>query len=344
MSSACARFWLLLDPTVQAKTEYIVIIRCAPPPAEFIPPIQIYKACPTPSMYALFLFSQVLTAENVSKMYQAMTFEKDMYALPDVSTSLNFRAATRASPDHLILMIDFHQLELRIVAHLSRDTTLHRYFAEHPDVFQAMADAWFGVSDTEAVQQEQRAKAKRTTYAILYGTGAEGLAAALNVTVEEAHELITDFRTRYPGVTAMKDKIIADGRAHGYVETLSGRRRAMPNLTSPHAATASRGERIAVNTVIQGTASDIVKSGMLRVEAALQDRFAKRQPYLPRLILQIHDELLFDVPRSLLDEAATIIRATLEAVPHWTTGKLPFPIRIKAGPSWGELETYPATA
>ena len=229
---------------------------------------------------------------------------------------------------YVLLSADYSQIELRIAAALSGDPQMIQDFMEGRDIHRATAERLFGTSD---ITPEMRRIAKTVNFGIIYGITAHGLAERLGgFSRTEAQRLIEQYFMRYPGIKAYVEAQIARVREKGYAETLLGRRRYIPNIHSGNKSLRAEAERLAINTPIQGTAADLIKLAMIRLrEAGL--------PHEARLLLQIHDELLWEVPAGLISEITpTIVRIMCEALilPH----EVPIEVELKVGPNWLEME------
>lgn len=231
-----------------------------------------------------------------------------------------------------LLSADYSQLELRIAASLSRDPVMLEAFGRGQDIHAKTASLVFDVA-VEAVSSEMRRQAKTLNFGILYGMGPQAFAEAAGMSMEQAKSFIEEYFREFAALRGYLEALKAEGAAKGYVSTIFGRRRYLPELGSPNVAVRRAGERMAINMPIQGAAADIVKLAMIRVTRALQvANLASRC----RLLLQVHDELVFEVERDTLQDAAQIIRATCEgAVPL----DVPLYVDLKHGPNWGDLET-----
>ncbi|HID09949.1 MAG TPA: DNA polymerase I, partial [Candidatus Latescibacteria bacterium] len=193
--------------------------------------------------------------------------------------------------DHLLLDVDYSQIELRILAHLSEDRNLMAVFREGGDIHTRTACAMFGVPP-QFVTLELRRRAKTINFGIIYGMSPFGLAEQLGISRHEARALIDQYFRQYPGVKAYVDRTLEDARRRGYVTTLLGRRRYLPEVHSPNRQIREFAERTAINTPVQGTAADLIKMAMVRVWRRL-----KEGGYEAKMILQVHDELVFEVDR-----------------------------------------------
>ena len=217
------------------------------------------------------------------------------------------RACFVAEPGERLLSCDYNQVELRVLAHVAGEDVLREIFASGEDVHSATAAGIIG-ADPDAITPAERSKAKMVNYGIAYGLSAFGLADRLNISREEAATYIDRYFERFPAVKRFIDATIAAAAEEGYVRTLFGRRRNIPELRSGNPQRRSLGERLAVNTVIQGTAADIIKVAMVNCHRAVADAGLETE-----LVLQIHDELLFEGPEGEMDAAAEIARREMVA-------------------------------
>lgn len=238
------------------------------------------------------------------------------------------RKAFIAPPEHVLLAADYSQIELRIMAHLSNDPSLLEAFAKGWDIHAATASELFSVA-LPAVTDEQRRRAKAVNFGLIYGMSAFGLAKQLGVERHDAQHYIDRYFERYPGVLTYMEQTRQQAREQGYVETLLGRRLHVPDINASNMMRRSAAERTAINAPMQGTAADIIKKAMLDVAGWLQTI-----PELGiRMIMQVHDELVFEVPNALIDMATTHIREKMEQ-----TVKLavPLTVSIGTGANWDE--------
>ena len=216
------------------------------------------------------------------------------------------RRAFAADPDNLLLVADYSQIELRILAHLSGDPGLVDAFNHDLDIHTATA-ARVNEIDVDAVTPDQRRKAKMINFGLLYGMEAYGLAQRLDISREEAQSHIDAYFAQFPDVQAYLQGIVDKARAEGYTTTLLGRRRYLPELASSRFRDRQAGERMALNAPIQGSAADVIKKAMIDLDAELTDRSAQ-------MLLQIHDELVLELPEDELDEVAELTRTTMEGI------------------------------
>jgi DNA polymerase I len=212
------------------------------------------------------------------------------------------RACFVAESGARLLSADYSQVELRVLAHVADEEVLKEIFRAGDDVHAATAAEVFNVSRDE-IDVGQRSKAKMVNFGIVYGLTGFGLADRLNIPRKEGEEFVARYLERFPAVRAFREQVVEQAAEEGYVTTLMGRRRPIPELRSSNPNTRRLGERLAVNTVIQGTAADIIKVAMVRCHRALKEKETKT-----RLVLQIHDELLFEGPPGEMDDAAELVR------------------------------------
>jgi DNA polymerase-1 len=236
------------------------------------------------------------------------------------------RSCFLAEPGNRLLSADYNQVELRVLAHVAGEDVLREIFASGEDVHAATAAGIVGAADPDAITPSERSKAKMVNYGIAYGLSAFGLADRLQIEREEAAEYIDRYFERFPAVRKFIDETIARAEKDGHVRTLLGRRRNIPELRSGNRQRRGLGERLAVNTVIQGTAADIIKLAMVRTTLALADAGLST-----RLVLQIHDELLFEGPEEEMDAAAEIVRR--EMVDAFDLDP-PLAVDVGVGPDW----------
>jgi DNA polymerase-1 len=239
------------------------------------------------------------------------------------------RACFVAEPGNLLVSADYSQVELRVLAHIAEEPVLKEIFARGEDVHTATAGEMLGLSP-EQVDPGARSKAKMINYGIVYGLSGFGLADRLQIEREEADAFIERYLDRFPKVREFIDSTIAFAAAEGYVSTLLGRRRLIPELRARNRQVRQLGERLAVNTVIQGSAADIIKLAMVHCHRALQG-----QGLTTRLILQIHDELLFEGPAGEAEAAGEIVRTEMEGAYDLDP---PLAVDLGIGPNWLEAK------
>lgn len=230
---------------------------------------------------------------------------------------------------YVFLDADYSQIELRVLAHMSGDETLIDAYRENADIHRTTAALVFH-TPYEEVTDAQRRSAKAVNFGIVYGISGFGLSRDLNISKKQAEAYIQDYFATYPGVKQFMDKLVEQGKAKGYVTSLFGRRRPIPELTAKNFMQRQFGERIAMNSPIQGTAADIIKIAMIRVHQRL-----KKGNYRSRLILQIHDELLIETYLSEIPEVTEILE---EEMVHACELAVPLIAEVKQGQSWYEAK------
>jgi DNA polymerase-1 len=241
------------------------------------------------------------------------------------------RQAFVPGPGQVFLSADYSQMELRLLAHFSEDPILLKAFQDGIDIHRQTAAVVFGIHP-ELVTPEMRRQAKVVNFGIIYGMSGFGLAKQLGVGTRMANDFIQRYFAKYSRVKAYLEEIVRQAREQGWVTTLRGRRRQTPNLASSNRIVRQEAERSAINTPLQGTAADIIKQAMLEVEAACRQAGVAGQ-----MVLQIHDELLLEVPRSELEDTARLVRRVMEGVVRL---KVPLLVDLRAGDNWGEMTAY----
>ncbi|HHW91876.1 MAG TPA: DNA polymerase I, partial [Firmicutes bacterium] len=230
---------------------------------------------------------------------------------------------------NLILAADYSQIELRVLAHISQDPYLLESFRKGQDIHTRTAAEIFDVP-LEQVTPEMRGRAKAVNFGIVYGISDYGLSRDLGVSRREAKEYIDNYFARYAGVKAYIDGIVAEAREKGYVTTLMQRRRYLPDINSRNYTLRSFAERTAMNTPIQGTAADIIKMAMVEVFRQLKER-----RLATRLLLQVHDELIFSVPEGELAEVKALVKECMEGAVKLA---VPLVVDLKVGKNWYEVK------
>jgi DNA polymerase-1 len=239
------------------------------------------------------------------------------------------RKAFVAPPGHRLVAADYSQIELRVLAHLSHDPELVEAFRTGDDVHARTATALFGV-DRAHVTREMRARAKTVNFAVIYGQTEFALARNLKIDRKEAARYIEAFFARYAGVRRYLDLVVDEARRTGVVHTLLGRRRRIPDLASDNRNLRMAAERVARNTPIQGTAADLLKVAMVRLQAALGDGGLRA-----RQVLTVHDELVLEVPDA---EVPTVRGLVAEVMQGVTTLDVPLVVDVGDGPTWGDAK------
>ena len=239
------------------------------------------------------------------------------------------RAAFIAEPGHVLLTADYSQIELRLLAHFSRDPLLVEAYRRGDDVHTLTAAQVFGVPPL-MVTADHRRQAKVVNFGIVYGLSAFGLSQNLGIEPSEAKQFIAAYFEKYSGVRAFIDTTLEEARRDMRVKTLFGRVRPIPDINSKNANQRGFAERTAVNTPLQGTAADLIKIAMIRIDAALRERGLKS-----RMTLQVHDELVFEVPENEVDVMQPLVREHMEKV-HALV--VPLQVEMGVGPNWRDLE------
>ncbi|MCP9440045.1 MAG: DNA polymerase I [Nitrospira sp.] len=241
---------------------------------------------------------------------------------------LRIREAFIAPKGHHLLCADYSQIEPRILAHLSHDPRLLAVFAKGEDIHMATAMEIFDRPASQ-ITREMRRAAKTVVFGIVYGISPFGLSQNIGVSQAEAKQYIDTFFTKFPAVRALMDRNIAEAREKGYTTTILGRRRPIPELQSNDPVQRSFGERMAVNSPIQGSAADLIKVAMINVHQALH----RDLPHV-KMILQVHDELIFEVPDHDLDEAKRLVKHEMEAVGQQLGLSVPLKVDLGVGKNW----------
>jgi DNA polymerase I len=239
------------------------------------------------------------------------------------------RAAFIAEPGHVLLTADYSQIELRLLAHFSRDPLLVEAYRRGDDIHTLTASQVFGVPPL-MVTPDHRRQAKVVNFGIVYGLSAFGLSQNLGIETAEAKLFIANYFEKYKGVRAFIDKTLAEARRDLKVKTLHGRIRPIPDINSKNFTQRGFAERTAVNTPLQGTAADLIKVAMIRIDAAVQERNLKS-----RMTLQVHDELVFEVPEKEVETMQSLVREQMEKVHELA---VPLLVEMEVGPNWRDLD------
>jgi DNA polymerase-1 len=269
-------------------------------------------------------FHQALTATG-----RLSSSDPNLQNIPTRSEAgRRIRRAFAAAPGNLLLSADYSQIELRVLAHMSGDETLIDAFMRGEDIHVRTATEILGIRP-ESVDLAARRLAKVINFGLIYGMGANRLAAELGIGIAEASDYIKRYFERMPGVKAWFDRCLVEARERGWVATMYGRRRYLPALSANHGGARAQAERIAINTPLQGTAADLMKLAMIRLHDAIHGSSA-------RMVLQVHDELLLEVGR---DDLASTREVCREAMEHVAALKVPLVVDLKWGPNWAELNS-----
>lgn len=244
------------------------------------------------------------------------------------------RQAFVAAEGCQLLSVDYSQVELRIAAHMSNDEAMLAAFLDHQDIHTATAAAIYNIP-LEQVTKDQRRHAKAINFGLIYGMSPYGLTRTTDLTLAEAEDFVEAYFKRFPGIKQYLDRVRIQAATDGYVETLLGRRRYFPGLKNPQNQTVrNREEREAINAPIQGTAADIMKLAMIRVQESL-----KEKGLASRMLLQVHDELVLECPEEELSQAAEVVQQVMEAV---FPLKVPLQTEARSGKNWGSLSPIEA--
>jgi DNA polymerase-1 len=241
-----------------------------------------------------------------------------------------FRKAFVPAPAHHLLVADYNQIELRCIAHLAGDPGLIEAFTSGRDIHNATAARVFGVAPTE-VTIEQRSKAKMVSYGLAYGMEAYGLGQRLGIPTDEAAVILDAYFVAFPSVKAYMERTVDEARARGYTETLFGRRRPIPELSNPNFRIRQAGERQAMNAGIQGLAADIFKVALVRIDAALSER-----QLASRLVLQVHDEVIVEVPSAEQAEVGPLVVGIMRDAAHLD---VPLEVNVAWGDTWADAKS-----
>jgi DNA polymerase-1 len=270
-------------------------------------------------------FHQALTATG-----RLSSTEPNLQNIPTrTEESRRIRRAFVAAPGCLMLSADYSQIELRVLAHLSGDPTLIDAFRRGEDIHTRTAAEVLGRKPGQ-VDAEARRLAKVINFGIIYGMGPQRLAGELGISLREASDYIKRYFERLPGVHTYLEESLTQARERGWVATMYGRRRYLPELNSPQGGARAQAERIAVNTPLQGTAADLIKLAMIRLDAAI-----KNQKWRARMLLQVHDELLLELPHAEREPVSEAARREMEGVAEL---RVPLRVDLKWGPNWAQLE------
>jgi DNA polymerase-1 len=239
---------------------------------------------------------------------------------------IEVRAAFKSGEGRVFISADYSQIELRVLAYLSQDKNLINAFLAGHDIHTETAARLF---DTQIVTNEQRQLGKRINFSILYGLTPYGLSKDLNISFKDAKKYIERYFEQYPHVAAWMQSVIAFTQEHGYVETFWGRRRYIPTIYEKNRTLYEEACRIAVNTVAQGTAAEIMKLGMIAVDSALREQFPASC-----IVLQIHDELIVSAPIADAIAVEMVVKKALEGVISWN---VPLEVMTCNGSDWKEI-------
>jgi DNA polymerase-1 len=270
-------------------------------------------------------FSQTTAATG-----RLASHDPNLQNIPTDSTGygIEIRAAFKPQQGHVFLSADYSQIELRVLAHLSQDATLLRAFSTNTDIHKETAALLFQVP-LDQVTNEQRQLGKRINFSILYGLTPFGLSKDLKIPLKDAKTYIDRYFEKYPQVSTWMERTVEDTKKNGYVTTWLGRRRYVPGIYEKNRSLYELARRIAINTVAQGTAAEIMKVGMINLQKAFDENKCGAH-----MVLQIHDELLISVPESEQAKTETIVKKTLVSVVQWS---VPLEVTTRFGGNWKEV-------
>ncbi|XP_015182607.1 PREDICTED: DNA polymerase theta [Polistes dominula] len=274
----------------------------------------------------------------------------------DNSFVISVRMAFIPIEGNILLSADYCQLELRILAHFSKDPILCNILSKEGDIFKNIAATWNNLPEDQ-IDDNMRQNTKQLCYGMIYGMGVKTLAENLKVTETEAKTFLESFINAYPGINKWLKNVNLEAHKNGYITTLMERRRMLPGLKSTNLYEKAQAERQAVNTKVQGSAADIAKQAMINIEDRIRNEFPNSAIVIPKigikqklrkqrkddnlrgayLVLQLHDELLYEVNIMDLQKVALIIKESMEQVCQLA---VPLPVKIKVGPAWGDLKEY----
>jgi DNA polymerase-1 len=237
------------------------------------------------------------------------------------------KAFVARDEDHILLAADYSQIELRLIAHLSGDAGMIQAFAQGQDIHTTTAARIFGV-EASAVDRDMRSKAKEVNFGLAYGMSAFGLSERLRISRKEANEIVTEYFRQYPGIREYMDAQVRFARAHGYVETIMKRRRYLRDIRSSNAVVRGLAERNAINAPIQGSSADMIKIAMIRIHEAI-----RKEKMSSRMVLQVHDELVFDALRSEVDHLTNLVERHMKEAMELS---VPVLVDVKTGENWLE--------
>jgi DNA polymerase-1 len=229
-----------------------------------------------------------------------------------------------------IFASDYSQIELRVLGHVSNDTLLKEAFIEGQDIHSSTAMRVFGIASPEEVSPEMRRRAKAVNFGIVYGISDYGLSQNLGISRKEAQQFIDTYFEKYPGVKTYMEDIVREAKDKGFVETLFQRRRYLPEINSRNFNLRSFAERIAINTPIQGSAADIIKIAMIKMDKKLKELNMRTN-----MLLQVHDELIFEVPEDEIEQLKALVVEVMEGAVELS---VPLKVDSNSGKSWYEAK------
>jgi DNA polymerase-1 len=234
-----------------------------------------------------------------------------------------------AKDGYSLVDADYSQIELRLLAHISGDYTMRESFITGEDIHRRTAAAVFGLPEDQ-VTEEMRKRAKAVNFGIVYGIGGFSLAKDIGTSVAEATQYIKNYKMNYPDIDRYLDQVVKDAERDGYTTTEFGRRRYIPEITSQNGNLRAFGRRVAMNAPIQGTAADVMKLAMLRVNRAL-----KREGLDARIVMQVHDELVIEVRDDQIEKCRSLLRTEMESAAELS---VPLTVDVTVGKNWLEQD------
>lgn len=267
-------------------------------------------------------FSQTITATG-----RLSSFDPNLQNIP-VSDEWPVRSAFKAAENYALISADYSQIELRVLAHISQDSALIEAFKAGHDIHAETASGLFNVP-LESVDSKQRGLAKTINFSILYGMSAYSLARDLDISQKEAQQYIERYFAHYPKVVEWMETVVDFAKDNGYVQTLWGRRRYVPGIYEKNRNLYELARRVAINTVVQGTAAELMKKGMLALHEQLQQQYPSST-----LLLQIHDELIIQSPLADVESVQNLTKTTLETIVSWN---IPLVVTLRHGLNWQSI-------
>ena len=288
----------------------------------YVDPLPLLKDIKTGKIHASF-------HQTVAATGRLSSSDPNLQNIPvRTARGMKIRRAFVPSPGNILVAADYSQIELRLLAHMSGDSELMESFRKDEDVHKRTASEIFRITP-EQVDDRQRNIAKAINFGLMYGKTAFGLSQELKIPRKEAQEIIHRYFERYRGVKDYLDSLIVEAREFGYVSSLMGRKRKLPDILSQNAMIRNNAERMAMNTPIQGTAADLMKLAMIEMSRSLKSR-----GFHSKMIIQVHDELVLDCPQ---DEMVEIKRLLIDVMENIVPLSIPLRVNVASGINWMEL-------
>ncbi|MDR3243249.1 MAG: DNA polymerase I, partial [Elusimicrobiota bacterium] len=292
--------------------------------SSYIDPISDYCAFYGDRIHTIF--NQTITATG-----RLSSTDPNLQNIPIRSEyGRQFRKTFIADKDKIFISADYSQIDLRVLAHISGDEKLIEAFKHGDDIHSATAREVFAIPKDKEIPSDMRSAAKSINFGIVYGISPFGLSKQLGISVGQAKEYIDSYLEKYKGVKAWMSVVVANARKDGFVKTITGRIRYMQELLSRNKQIAQAGERMALNTPVQGTSADIIKIAMLNIASEM-----KKRKYKTKMLLQVHDDLLFE---TLKEETDDILKLAKEKMENAVKLKVPLIVDIKKGYNWADME------